>query len=372
MSGRRTNDDGPLRRSIEVEFWVVDGEGRLTDPGGLVDVSPGVEQEFVEPLLEVKTTPCETTAELQAELLDRLGRVLSRADDLDRHLVPLATPLADDVPEVPSERTRVQNAVVGDAFEHVRHCAGTHVHVEQRPGREVDQLNALIALDPALALVNSSPYYRGERLATGARSELYRRLAYDDMPHQGLLWSYADSVEEWTRYLERRHEEFVTAAIDAGIDRRTVEANFDAESAVWTPVQLRKTFSTVEWRSPDTALPSETLRLADRVFEIVELLDDRPLRIEGETAEIRDDALVVPTFDALLAHVDVAIHDGLAAESLRAYLDRLGFDCDAFAPVTSEIDGRAPVSPAEAREIRLDHAERLARDVRQTKPLSGD
>jgi len=369
---RDANDTNPLRRSIEVEYWVVDGTGRLTDPGGLLDVGPGVEQEFVEPLLEIKTTPCETTAELRTELLDRLGRVLRRAEELDRHLVPLATPLADDVPEVPSERTRVQNAVVGEAFECVRHCAGTHVHVEQRPGREVDQLNALIALDPALALVNSSPYYRGKRLTTGARSELYRRLAYRNLPHQGRLWSYAADVAEWERYLERRHEEFVTAAIDAGVDRRTVEANFAPESAVWTPVQLRTTFPTVEWRSPDTALPSQTFRLAERVFDLVELLDDRALRIEGDTAALTDEALVVPTFDTVLGYVDAAIDEGLAADPVRSYLSALGFDLDAFSPTSHEIDGRESVSPAAARELRLEHADRLARDVRRARPLSGD
>ncbi|MFM9598074.1 hypothetical protein ACKI1O_53420, partial [Streptomyces scabiei] len=53
-----------IRRSIEVEYWVVDDRGRLAEPGELVAASPGAEREFVRPLLEVKTTPCETTAEL--------------------------------------------------------------------------------------------------------------------------------------------------------------------------------------------------------------------------------------------------------------------------------------------------------------------
>nr|WP_302082443.1 glutamate-cysteine ligase family protein [Salinibaculum sp. KK48] len=150
----------PLRRSIEVEYWVVDDEGYLAEPTGLVDATEGAEREFVEPLLEVKTTPCETTAELREELLGRLGRVLRRAEELDRGLVPLATPVhTEEIADLPSERTDIQDTVVGGDFEYVRHCAGTHVHIEQLPGREVDQLNTLVALDPALALANSSPFF---------------------------------------------------------------------------------------------------------------------------------------------------------------------------------------------------------------------
>ena len=87
------HESQPLRRSIEVEYWVVDSEGRLVEPDGLVEAAGGVEREFVEPLLEVKTTPCETTRELRDELFDRLGRVLRRADELGLGLVPLGTPL---------------------------------------------------------------------------------------------------------------------------------------------------------------------------------------------------------------------------------------------------------------------------------------
>jgi len=262
------HDPTPIRRSIEVEYWVIDDDGRLVEPGSLVAASAGVEREFVAPLLEIKTTPCESTAQLRAELFDRLGKVLQRAEELDKGLVPLATPLNhEEIRDRAGERTEIQEHVIGSDFEYVRHCAGTHIHVEQIPGRACDQLNTLVALDPALALVNSSRRYRGRPLADGARSKLYRWMAYDGLPHQGRLWPYIDSTEEWTRRLERRYEEFERAALDAGVDRQSLVSSFDPESAVWTPVQLREEFGTVEWRSPDTALPSDVLRLADTVAE---------------------------------------------------------------------------------------------------------
>lgn len=354
----------PIRRAVEVEYWVIDDEGRLVEPGALVKASAGVEREFVEPLLEIKTTPCESTTELRTELLYRIKAVLRAADTLDKGLVPLATPVnAEGIQERPSERTRIQNCVVGEDFEYVRHCAGTHVHIEQQSGREIDQLNTLIALDPALALVNSSPYFQGERIASGARSKLYRWTAYDNLPHQGRLWPYADDTAEWTQRLEQRYEEFVTAAVSAGVTRQAVTSNFDPESAIWTPVQLRETFETVEWRSPDTALPSQILRLTEQVVAIVARLKGARVRIEGDTGSVTEAGIVIPEFDEVLEYVDAAIQDGIASDSVRSYLDRMGFDVGAYKPISQEIDGLEPVSPAEARQLRLEYAARLEQDV---------
>jgi gamma-glutamyl:cysteine ligase YbdK (ATP-grasp superfamily) len=363
----------PLRRSIEVEYWVVDDDGRLVEPGPLVGASPGVEREFVEPMLEVKTTPCETTAELRAELYDRLRAVLDRAEDCGRRLVPLSTPVdAEAVAELDSERTAIQNDVVGSDFQYVRHCAGTHIHVEQQDGRAIDQLNALIALDPALALVNSSPYFQGRYLAAGARSKLYRWMAYDDLPHQGRLWPYVDDREEWDRRLERRFEEFVTRAEATGVDHRAIHAHFDPESAVWTPVQLREAFGTVEWRSPDTALPSQVLQLADDVAGAVETLAGREVRIEGSTGEITDDAVVLPEFDSVVGYLNAAIRDGLSAASVRSYLDRMGFDVDAYDPPTHDIGDQNVLDGAGARRLRLAYADRLADDIRQSPSVRAE
>jgi gamma-glutamyl:cysteine ligase YbdK (ATP-grasp superfamily) len=362
--------DPPLRRSIEVEYWVIDEEGRLTRPGALIDI-PGAEREFVEPMLEIKTTPCETSAELRAELLNRIRAALRRADDLGKNLVPLATPLHhEEIREIPCDRTRIQNTVVGEPFQYVRHCAGTHIHVEQQPGRAVDQLNTLIALDPALALVNSARHFRGEEMAVGARSQCYRRLAYDRLPHQGELWPYVESREEWDRRLQARYDEFRERALAAGIDETTFECCFDPESAVWTPVQLREAFGTVEWRSPDTTLPSRTLQLADAIASITERLRGCTVEIGGVTGRVDGDKIVLPEFEAVTDYVDTAIREGLT-ESLAAYLGRMGFDPDAYEPVSATMP-RGSIDRATARELRIEYAERLRADVAEAAPLEAD
>lgn len=362
-----------IRRSVEVEYWVIDSEGRLTDPDDLADAAPGVEREFVEPLLEIKTSPCETAAELHRVLLDRIGAVLRRADELDMGLVPLSTPLcADEIADRPGERTRIQAQTIGPAFEYVRHCAGTHIHFEQQPGSELDQLNTLIALDPALALVNSSRHFRGEHLAAGARSKCYRRLAYADLDHQGQLWPYVSDRDEWDRRLDARFEEFIAAASRVGIDRSTVTDCFDPESAVWTPVKLREAFGTVEWRAPDTALPSQILQLAETMAALVEHARTAEVRIGDETGRVTEEAITLPEFETVTDHVDCAIEDGLASPAVRSYLTRMGFDPSAYEPVSASFADAQELSPAAARALRLDHAERLRSDVLGRHPIEAD
>lgn len=371
-----TDSLAPIRRSIEVEYWVIDEKGRLTSPGDLVDASPGAEREFVKPMLEIKTSPCETATELREELLGRIRDVLRRADSLNKGLVPLATSLnRDHIQELPSDRTRIQSKVFGENFRYVRHCAGTHIHFEQQPGCVIDQLNALIGLDPALALVNSGRHFEGHDMGTGARSRLYRRMAYKGFPHQGRLWPYVADRTEWDRRLDECYNAFRTQASTAGVDEDTFNTYFDPdlpECAVWTPVKLRARFGTVEWRSPDTALPSQVLRMADTMASIMDRLRNTDVRIGKEPSRIREEEVVFPSFDTLMDRVDAAIREGLSSKKVQSYLNRMGFDVDAYTPISETFDSDAADSVHDARRLRLKYAERLREDVHEPQLLSAE
>ncbi|SIR91244.1 Glutamate-cysteine ligase family 2(GCS2) [Natronorubrum thiooxidans] len=121
-----------MNTSIEVEYWVIDTDGELTSPGELADISERTEREFVEPLFELKTPPCETINELQSSFVEQLDEVLSRAATVDKRLVPLGTPInCGSIDRRPDERGRIQKAVVGENFDYAKYCAGTHIHVEK-------------------------------------------------------------------------------------------------------------------------------------------------------------------------------------------------------------------------------------------------
>ena len=359
---KRNEAEKSMQKSIEVEYWVIDRNGALTTPGALTEDSEYVEEEFVYPLFELKTPPCETYADLRSTFVDKLGDILSRADDLDKMLVPFGTPInGESIERLPGERGRIQKRVLGGNFAYAKYCAGTHLHFEKR--NVTDQLNVLASLDPALALLNSSPYFRGERIANGARAYIYRKKCYEHFPMHGQLWGYVDTVGQWERRLERLFDEFKEAAIEAGVDEESVDAHFSPDDIVWTPIRLRDTMPTVEWRSPDAALPSQILRLAEEMGTVMEQLHHTEVRVEGVAGEVTDDGITLPEFDTVLDYTEEAIHDGLESADVAAYLERMGFDVHGYDPLTGKIGGRDHVSLNEARELRLRYGKLLRRDV---------
>ena len=356
-----------MNTSLEAEYWVIDTDGELTSPGALADVSERTEREFVEPLFELQTPPCETIDELRTTFVEQLEDVLERAAAVDKHLVPLGTPInCDRIDRRPGERGRIQKAVIGEEFDYAKHCAGTHVHVEKR--NVTDQLNTLIALDAALALVNSSPYVDGERIANSARAYCYRKQSYAEFPKHGQLWHYVDTVGEWHRRLENRYEEFERAAREEGIDADAVAEHFSPDDVVWTPIRLREAMPTVEWRSPDAALPSQLLRLATDVRAAMERVHHTNVAIEPESTvrdagHVTDDGIRLPAFDTACDLAEEAMHDGLESGAVTSYLDRMGFAVDDYHPISTRIDGRQYVTKADARDLRLEYASRLEEDV---------
>ncbi|AGB39598.1 glutamate-cysteine ligase family protein [Natronococcus occultus] len=358
-----------MNTSLEVEYWVIDGDGELTPPESLADLSEYTEREFVEPLFELKTPPCESIPELRATFVSQLEEVLETAERADKGLVPLGTPLnCDGVERRPGKRGQIQKDVLGPKFDYANYCAGAHLHFEKR--NVTDQLNALIALDPALALVSSSPYYQGERVANSARAHCYRKRAYADFPRHGQLWNYVESVGEWTRRLERCFEEFEDEALAAGVEPEAIDANFSVDDVVWTPVRLRDEMPTVEWRSPDAALPSQLLQLTEELYAVMETLHDTNVEIDDgdggtEAGHVTDEGVRLPDYDTVFDLAGVAIRNGLGSTPIVNYLDRMGFSVPDYHPIATQIDGRQYVTKSDARELRLEYASRLESDVEQ-------
>lgn len=351
-----------MRIGIEVEFWLVDGDGRLTPADEVISACDCVDEEFVDPLLEVKTTPCDSLSEVVAELTERVECVYDIARSRGEWLVPLGTPLSDgEVSPHRTPETNIQRAVLGEDFRHARHCAGTHIHFEQTS--VTDQLRVLTALDPAIALVNTAPFYRGDRVAACARPHAYRRLCYGSLADQGQLWRYPESADEWRDRVERRFESFLEATRDGGIDREAVEAAFSPSDAVWSPVRLRDDLGTVEWRAPDTAPLADLCRLTADVCDIIETASTNGTRI-GSAVDSSGSSLTLPPFETLRGHTDAAIQQGLSSQRVEQYLRALGFDTDEYRPLGSEIDNGGGIDDETARRLRLRAAKRLGSDMR--------
>ncbi len=345
-----------------MEFWVVDDRGRLCDGRDLVDAHERIDPEFVGPLLEVRTEPCETEYALRRDLQETLRAALRRADRVGKRLVPLGTPLTRADPPATGERGRLFEEIYGDGIESAKNCAGTHVHFER--GNVRRQLTLLTALDPALALLSSSPYYCGRREMDSSRAHAYRTECGADFEEYCGLWSYPESVAEWERRVEDAFERFESLAADRGVPSETVREHFVAEDAVLNPVRLRECQPTVEWRAPDSTLPSQVVRLATDVGRLVEQTDSKRIELADPGREgVAADCLRVPDFGDLRDVSGEAIRWGLDAGRVRGYLDRFGFDVADYRPISGQLQGPGRLRESEARKIRLEYAERLRADV---------
>ena len=354
-----------ITTGVEMEVWVVDEQGRLTDGGALADAHERIEPEFVGPLLEMQTEPHDSVADLRRDLEEVLATALEAAAAADRRLVPLGTPLTGVDAPADGERGRLFETIYGDGVVPAKNCAGTHVHFEQTD--VVRQLNLLTALDPALALVSSSPYYRGERRQQSSRARAYRTGCGAAFRQFADLWSYAEGVDEWRARVDRAYEAFVRLAEERGVDAETVAANFEPENTVLNPVRLRRCQPTVEWRAPDSALPSQVLRLVADVRELVDRVETTPVEVGAPGP--RYDRVGVPRFSELRDLSELAVERGLGARRVREYLRSFGLDPDAYRPIAEQIYGPAALSEATARELRLEYARRFREDV---ETLSAD
>ena len=348
-----------MRLGLEAEYWVVDGDGRLCDGRDLVEAHDRVSPEFVDAMIEVETPPVGSIPALRETLVEVLEAVMGAAASDGRRLVPLGTPLSSQTGAVWSARGKLLERIYGDGIEPAKNCAGTHVHFERE--RVTRQLNLLTALDPALALVSSSPYYRGERVANCSRAHVYRHESGARFERYRDLWEYATDVAEWESRIEARYRELRTIAHEVGIDDAVFDEHFQPENAVLTPVRLRGAQPTVEWRAPDTALPSQILELVGTVADLVERTNDTPVQV-GDPA-VGDERIGVPPFADLRELTDAAVEDGIGAPDVRDYLETMGFDPANYRPLTGSISGPARLDETTAERLRLDAADALEADL---------
>ncbi len=353
-----------MKIGIEAEYWVIDESGELvteTDDAlnDLFDVSEYVVPEFVIPLLEVQTPPVSSTEELRRELGLILRRVRDTGEERGLSLVPLGTPLASESLDITTERGRLLEEMYGEDMEYAKNCAGTHVHFDK--GNVVRQVNLLTALDPALALVCSSPYYDGNRMACSSRAAVYRYESHETFARYRDLWEYVESEAQWEERIDEGYHVLQLLARERGIDTETFSQYFDRENAVLTPVRLRQQSPTVEWRAPDTALPSQILRLVGEVANLMEQTEYKEV-VVGE-AGVRTNEIGIPPFSELHELSEEAINEGVGSLRVQDYLTTMGFDVTRYHPISERIEHGWTLPDGEARRIRLEYADLLKEDI---------
>ena len=146
---------------------------------------------------------------------------------------------------------------------------------------------------------------------------------------------------------------------------------FQPENAVLTPIRLRSVYPTVERRAPDTALPSQVVRLAADVKRILEraervAVDVTPASVDE--AGVHRHRIAIPPFEDLQELSNRATRDGLGSQAVCGYPRAMSFDLSRYDPISARIVGATTDEPttideATARQVRLAYAQALREDV---------
>ena len=356
------------RVGLEQEFFLVEDSGRPSkradeflqmcqavieeESGSAAYFAP----EFVLGLVEVNTPPVYTLCDLEREYARNLDLALRTARSLGLRLYPLGTyPL----PLKPTVRDgldyRVQVGTVGpERFVDAGRCAGTHLHLELRPGtvdegaaisatastdaREevLNVYNLATALDPALiSLTRSCPFFEGRATGLAVRTVHYRGNAafgwegvYTDLPQVGALLPFARDTEHLIRQQFDRHEAWLAAMDRAGVERRYfAKAGGDLLRAAWNPVRLNRQ-GTLELRGMDSNFPEVTLTAAAMILGAAERVRSDGLEVVPDKRvrafEITGDVLRVPDFDRLNGELlYAAVTGGVNDETVAVYVDSI-------------------------------------------------
>jgi gamma-glutamyl:cysteine ligase YbdK (ATP-grasp superfamily) len=356
------------RVGLEQEFFLVEESGRPSKRADeFLEVCRAISEaesgsaacfapEFVLGLVEVNTPPVNSVSELAREYAQNLEMALRAARTLGLRLYPLGTyplplrPVARDGLDY-----RVQVGTVGpERFVDAGRCAGTHLHLELRPGtvdttaaisatasegaraEALNVYNLATALDPALiSLTRSCPFFEGRATGLAVRTVHYRGNArfgwegvYTELPQVGALLPYADDSEHLIRQQFDRYEDWLAAMDRAGVKRRFfAEAGGDLLRPAWNPVRLNRQ-GTLELRGMDSNYPEVTLTAVAMILGAAERVRNEGLEVvpdKGVRAfQLAGDVLRVPDFETLngdLLHA--AVTGGMRDETMVGYLDSI-------------------------------------------------
>lgn len=353
-----------MKKGIELEYLTIDSEGELADADEITEELDFAAPEFAKCITEIKSNPCSDVDELRANLKEKVGKAIEKAEEKGLKLSPVGTALNhEEVELIESDRLQMMKKFNPEDIEIEKELArtGLHIHFEKRNVR--DQLNILTALDPASGLLNSSPYHKGENLASSCRNWVYQYSWEPRFPESVQLWDYANSVYEWKDRMHQAFKDFKSGAMEAGVSEESFMEHHHPDRSIWTPIRLRDQFPTVEYRSPDTCLPSEAIKFTEDLEKVIQKSQNREVVIGGGP-EMNPEMITLPAFKKVESLSKTAALKGMDSERLRNYLKKFDIEPEDYSPLSREIKNGKKISIEEACKLRLEASKKLEEDVR--------
>jgi len=255
MSNRQHHGTtGAFTFGIEEEYFLIDAKTKLAChdvPQRFFDAAKAatdgrVSTEFLQPQIEVISSPHKDMAEARAELRLLRRTVAEVASEYGLAILAAGTH--------PTAFWRQARQTAKERYDNVMHdlqmigqrdlLCGLHVHVElPDPGERLDVMYRMLPYLPLfLALSTSSPFWQARR--TGLKG--YRLAAYDELPRTGVPELFRTQAE---------FDAYVAALVRAGV--------IQDSSYIWWAMRPSLENPTLELRAPDSCtLVEDSIALA--------------------------------------------------------------------------------------------------------------
>jgi glutamate---cysteine ligase / carboxylate-amine ligase len=234
---------GAFTFGIEEEYFLVDAETKLVPldvPAAFFEAAKAATDgrastEFLQPQIEVMSSPHASMADARAELRELRRTVAAVAADHGLAILAAGTH--------PTASWRDAQQTAKERYDTVMHdlqmigqrdlLCGLHVHVElPDPDERVGVMYRMLPYLPLLlALSTSSPFWQARR--TGLMG--YRLAAYDELPRTGVPELFRTQAE---------FDAYVTALMRAGV--------IEDSSYIWWAIRPSLANPTLELRAPDS------------------------------------------------------------------------------------------------------------------------
>lgn len=314
---------------FEMEMFTLDRKGNIVHEGDTIisETKRNFKEVYVtkeagKHMFEIGSNPASDMRKSFGDLTHNLSRVWEIAQKKKLLLYPFATYPGEFHPIINSSIWYdLQETLWGkDKFTINGLCSGFHFHfsipqkvfakkqkvLEPKSNRKeqdsfISCYNFLIAADPVTTtFMQSSPFIQGRYLAKDSRMLFYRggeNLNYNGLWHDfqifGGLQSYAQTVTDIAKLIEKRYDIFKSQLIHWGFDPKLISKYARRLDVAWNPVKVNK-HGTYEQRGMDMNLPSYALgvslllkyslkRIINEKIDVVpsDLGIYRPFKLEG-------------------------------------------------------------------------------------------
>ncbi|MFO7710964.1 MAG: glutamate-cysteine ligase family protein [Candidatus Woesearchaeota archaeon] len=306
---------------LELEFHLAYEDGSLANEADLVlaDSRAGdyLIRESAKSMVEVIAPPSSDLSVVHQNFLKGLSALKEICDDYSLLPVPSSSigpesaPISNDPERVRGMKKRI---ILGDELRDLEHhICGTHIHIDKLETAEEihDQYVVMQAMDPAFALLSSTPFFLGQNTKKDYRVDIYRNQVFGEFPLQGQLLPYPVSYED---IVERQRE-----SLRSWVGNGSSEG-FAAHDTCWGPIRMME--KTIESRCADANVFSQVMGLAALYQGVCNYLsENKPEVVIGEGNFFKEgNQLVIPSYEWLKEAENAGIREGVHNSSLHEYL----------------------------------------------------